>query len=480
MFPASCRLNHNDNIFVVMDCVLGTPVCNQFLWEIDCVFDAKHFQKIGESLKHGRISRSLVRTRLGRDHWVQDENAGHLSIARPDEYVRSGADQWAQEMLRETPVNVHGGKSWIFAAAPTAADTTVVLFVCSHAVGDGSAMILALQEACAGTPKPLPATRPASLLDNLRDQGTLLQQMMGATRELLRGGKVDAGADTAAGAEPDAAEGAEAAEEATTAGAAAQADVPRSEGSRQLVAVTFAVDYAEFEQRARQSAGTANSLFAAVVGRVAQRLGTLPSTTGVQPLAVPMSKRKSPAELQSNLTQGATAQLDLSTSIYADLSGVRGQMKQAYAKAAGKPGAADLLFEVAQGLPDWLVKRLNKADSAPRTLASNLGKVPADIACLGLDELTEGPAPKSFLSARTTLVENAPALTAADPASTNAWACVVGDSLVVSLVAPEPLTTQEDPHSTEELTVAGAFQAELAAWGLQGKRIYSAPNSVDS
>ena len=458
MTPAPMRLNRNDNIFVVMDQVLGTPVTSLFQWEIDVSFDAKHFASIGSHLQLGRLSRKLVRPRMGRDYWVRDASSGRVIIQ--NEPIEDGGfgtiDDWTRALLAHNPVDAGRGYSWVFAAAPTRVGHTAVVLACSHAVADGSAIFAALAEALAGAPVALPESSPVSALDNFRDQGVLFKQAAVAVKKLwqLTRDRTPAADE---GVQEDPLE--------------VEAANPAASAKRRVVAATFVVPVQDFAARAKEAQGTPNSLFVAVVARVAQKLGTIPATRGPHPVAVPMGLRNDPMDLQANVAQGATVRTEVSAEVYEDLRGVRAALKQAYGQLSDAEGPADLTFELAQAVPDFLVKQLSKGNNPPPVLASNLGVIAPDIACLGMNE----SAKNSRLAVRTTEPVNADLLDENRQASTNAWATATGDSIALCFVAPEPVE-----HSTEGAiapeaggySLAGAIAAELQAWGLPAARWY--------
>lgn len=450
------RLNRNDNIFVVMDQVLGTPVTSLYQWEIDVPFDAKRFVSIGSQLQLGRLSRTLVRPRMGRDYWVRDASSGRVIIqdAPTEDGGFSNINDWSRALLAHNPVDAGEGYSWVFAAAPTRAGQTVVLLACSHAVADGTAIFAALAEALEGAPVALPKSSPVSALDNFRDQGVLLKQAAVAGKKLwqITRGKAPA-ADK--GVQGDLLE--------------VEVSKPAAGVKRRVVAATFVIPVEDFAARAKEAQGTPNSLFVALVARVAQKLGTLPATQGPHPIAVPMGMRKDPQDLQANVAQGATVRTNISADVYADLCGVRAALKQAYGQLSEAEGPADLTFELAQAVPDFLVKPLSKGNNPPTVLASNLGAIDPDIACLGLSE----SAKSSRLAARTTEPVNADLLDETTQGSTNAWATATGDSIALCFVAPEPVEPVTDDavaRQAGQYCLAEAIAAELSAWGLPAER----------
>lgn len=458
MTAAPMRLNRNDNIFVVMDQVLGTPVTSLYQWEIDVSFDAKHFASIGSQLQLGRLSRTLVRPRMGRDYWVRDASSGRVIIQ--DAPMEDGGfrniDDWSRALLAQYPVDAGQGYSWVFAAAPTQEGQTVVLLACSHTVADGTAIFAALAEALAGAPLALPESSPVSALDNVRDQGVLLKQAAVAAKKLWQLTR-DSAPAADKGAQGDPLE--------------VEVSKPAAGVKRRVAAATFVVPVEDFAARSKEAQGTPNSLFVALVGRVAQKLGTIPGTQGPHPIAVPMGMRKDPQDLQANLAQGATVRTNISADVYEDLRGVRAALKQAYGQLSEAEGPADLTFELAQAVPDFLVKPLNKGNNPPPVLASNLGAIDPDIACLGLS----GSAKSSRLAARTTEPVNAELLDETTQGSTNAWATATGDSIALCFVAPEPLelvTVNGAARQAGQYSLAEAIEAELSAWGLPAERWY--------
>lgn len=442
------RLNRNDNIFVVMDQALGTPVTVLYLWDIDFLFDAKHFADFGDQLKRGRMSRKLVRTHLGRDYWVQDESAGQVIVRNTSPEGSATLNAWAQELLAENPLDLVGGQSWFFAAAPDADGKTWAVLASSHAIADGSAKMLALKEALAGEAFPVPDAGEVSVLENLRDHAVLLREVGAAGVQLLK--RTLKPGKTAS------------AEEAS--GNTDSVDTLRPvSGDRSVASTAFVIPMNEFIARAQEASGTANSLFVAIVGRVAQRLGTLPESSGPHAVAVPMSKRVDPADVQANLSQGATMRARFDESVYQDLTGVRRGLKTAYGQLSDELSAVDLTFEIAQCFPDWLLGKLAGGSTPPPALASNLGAIAPEVTSLGLQDAATGEPASGRLAVYTSGSFDNPLMNEGELGATNAWATVTGDEITMCIMAPEQV-------GGSAVSVAQAVAEELEAWGLPARR----------
>lgn len=471
------RLTHDDNLFLLMEQVLGTPVTGQFLWEFPTPLDdatAGYLRDIGAALGRGRLARRVVRPWLGRDYWLNNPDAGRVSVATDvsdavDVATPGAVEAWVDRELRAAGGaapepslgldSIHG-PAWLLSAVPTTSGGFLVMISATHTVADGSALVLAITEAIAlvtkrkGAQARMLRSRRATAVDNARDQVTLLGRMVRSGYGLWRAGR------DARKAQP----------ESTPAPAAAKESAPVRETSSsanettpcRVPGVTYVCDGPAFAARAKELGGSVNVLFTAITTGVAFRTGLL--FEGVpESIAIPMSGREDADDLRANASRGASVKVTLTKALYNDLSPLKDAMKAAYAALGEGPKAADYTFELVQGLPDILVRALAKGAASPRCLASNMGRVTEPFADLGLSERLGKPV-AAQVAARTVMIASSREALDNREDAVNAWACATQDQVVLSF------TGAAYPAIADAAALAAIVEEELQRWGVTATR----------
>jgi hypothetical protein len=462
------RLTADDNLFLIMEQVMGIPAVPQVIWRIpvsrsgtdgDATAQALHaVRTVGRRLAAGRLSR-LVRRTAGpaRDRWIFTPEAGRTRVVDAPVNADSVAE-WAELRLRaaldsEDRIDSVTGPAWELSAAPTTDGCVVVSLVRSHVVADGAAMIRAVTSAVDGADDVSaaiagarePADRWARVRDQLADSASLIAGSARAGWGLLRRAVADRSARTTGAATSDRAR--------PQVGATGPVTVPT---------VAVRVDADAFDRAAASAGGTANSLFQAVTLGVLAASGRVREGDDV-PVSVPMSLRDDPdlvGDLRANSTTGATLHVTADPDRYTDLSPVRTAAKTAYRAVTGRegPDAVAALALIAQALPDALVKLGTSGATTPLCLASNLGDPGPRFTGLGLTapagtgSTGDAGSAEPGVALRTVLRADSPRELAARQGGVSAWAVRCGSSLSLSFTSLDPVHVKDRDQLLELVT----------------------------
>lgn len=444
--PDGERLTADDHLFVVMEQVMGVPVIPQVIWRVTVGDGAStsiadvlgHVAEVGRRLTEGRLSRLVRRTRGPvRDRWTFTPTAGRVRIDR-DPVAPDEVTGWLYDRL-ETDIDSVRGPAWELSAVPTTDGHLIVSLVRSHVIADGGAMIRAVTEAVAGqarTPR-----RRERRGDNVRDARSLLTAVGRAAVSMRNPTSGGASVPENDGAAP-----------------AGPAMVPT---------VAVRVDAGRFNETAASRGGTSNTLFQAVTLGVLAGSGRVGEGDTV-PLAVPMSVRDDGEEgdrdLRANATTGATVIVHLDPGRYDDLGDVRAAAKAAYRDVATRTGPDKVaaMAQIAQVLPDAVVRRAAAGSTTPLCLASNLGEPSDAFIGLGLDH---GPEHAGCdVALRSVIRAGSARDLAARQGGVSAWAVQTGDSLSLSFTSLDPVHVRDAAHLLD------LVRQEMARWGLEWGR----------
>lgn len=428
--PDGRHLTADDHLFVVMEQLLGVPVVPQVIWRVDAtgpVLD--RLAGLGRDLTAGRLSRLVRRTRGPvRDRWVYTARAGHVRIDH-DPVTPDQVTGWLHDRL-QTRVDSVRGPAWELSAVPTTDGHVLVSLVRSHVVADGAAMIHAVTEAVTGhATTPRAGRRGHTVRDALSLPAAVGRAVVSLLTPSRQGVPVPPNDGTA------------------------------PVGPAEVSTVAVRVDATRFDEAASARGGTSNTLFQAVT------LGVLVGSGRVQegdtvPLAVPVSVRDSADDLRANATTGATVTVRLDPGRYADLTELRAAAKAAYREVGSRtgPDRVAAMAQIAQVLPDRLVRRAAAGATTPVCLASNLGEPPDTFTGLGLDHHGCDVALRSVIRAGSARE------LAARRGGVSAWAVRSGDSLSLSFTSLDPVHVRDAGHLLE------LVREELGRWGLEWDR----------
>ena len=344
----------------------------QIVWLYEHAVDFDKLRRTYRNGGYGLLGRRIERSPLpfGRHRWVSavgpPSGVDIAQSARP----RAELSDWADERA-QLPIDPEWGPGWHLGVLPLTDGSTAVSVVLSHCLADGIAGMILIFNA---------------VTDNVRDLGyppphsrTRLRAAVSDFRETLQGLPASV----------------QAAGEAAKLVFRARHDIARPAAARTVSTledgadcnvvvptITVYVDLADWDAQANTLGGTSYSLFAGVAAKLGEHLGRRRSDDGTVTLLIPISDRTLD-DTRAIAMSYAKVSLDPAR-VTTDLSGARVTIKQALSTARETPDPALQILPLTPFIPKRVVQRLADlmfgfGDSA--VLCSNLGDLPAEIAC---------------------------------------------------------------------------------------------------
>lgn len=373
---AGARVTGPDETFMLVEALAGVETPIQMGWVFAHDPGESAVDEIHARLAASPVHRMIATTRVpfARHRWVP---AGPPGPARFDTepVARERLSQWFADHLDGTSVRPTQGRSWHVATAPTTDGGRVVSVLASHVVCDGSGLRRALlvgpdDARVTSTAAPEGRTR-----DDLRDAGG---QLVAAARAVTR---LVAAAASSLRTRPDRTEGPVVVDldrpsPPLPGSSAAQGDPPV-----QHLLVTLDAD--AFAARADERGGTANTLFCALVGGVAQRTGIPDDDTTA--ICIAVNRRGGDDDARANASGGVWIRTRGGLDGPVDLADIRAQTRRALAAYAerGEEMSADNVQPVVRLLPSRVVLALTGLIPSPHTTVSNLGAVEPELLRMG-------------------------------------------------------------------------------------------------
>ncbi|WP_433731286.1 hypothetical protein ACQP0C_05905 [Nocardia sp. CA-129566] len=152
------RLSVVDEIFLRTHRGLGTPIALQGLWRTADRVDPALLRQVHAALRVGPLGRRVIRPRVpgARRSWRPNSRAYPLEFTKgtiAHEDLLTWADQQGADLDPEH------GPGWRLSAAALDDGGSIVSLSCSHALADGRALVLAVDDALGGTSLTAPAAR---------------------------------------------------------------------------------------------------------------------------------------------------------------------------------------------------------------------------------------------------------------------------------------------------------------------------------
>ncbi|MVU82907.1 hypothetical protein GPX89_37435 [Nocardia sp. ET3-3] len=408
------RLSVLDEIFLRSHRGMGTPIVLQGLWRTAEPVHPALLWRVHRDLRTGPLGRRVVRSRVpgARPRWQPNQSAYPFTMVQepiPAAAVLDWADRQGDDLNPET------GPGWRLSAARLSDGGCVVALTCSHALADGRALTLAIDNALSGIPLAAPVAGHSDWSDARRMWATVL----GGTARALRRGIPErptaAPHRKALAGSPNAA----------THGAVLE--IPARDWNR--VAVSHG--------------GTANSLFVHLIANMLWSSGFPADTIAA---SLPVDTRDEPrVDNDMSMTEVAITRDDTPASL-------RRKARTAYEHRMTSPGG--IPEEILQVVPDRWAYRLAKGAGERDILCSNIGNLPESL-------LTLGPHPCTGLAARAIHPGLRP--NALPRTRLSGYLTRIADTYTLSLVSLDP----EAIRSASALT--DLAQAALAELGLRGR-----------
>lgn len=342
----------------------------QWVWVYERALDFPGLERFHRNLGYGLLGRLIERSPLpfGRHRWAAVPAGAPLHVA---EHARPRAelDAWTDECA-QLPIDPELGPGWQLSAVSFTDGSAAVSLVASHCLVDGLGCGLAIADAVHGVvnefgyPPARSRTRGRALASDarqtLRDLPEVARAIRAATKllraELSRRGTT----------RPSPRTGAEVASGYVT--------VP---------AITLKVDQDAWDARARALGGTSNSLFTGFAAKLGARMGRQSADDGTVRVIITASDRKD-GDTHANALSFTTISVDPAR-VTADLTAVRGSIKQALTTLRETPDAALQLLPLTPFTPRRAVRGLGDALFAfaerPVT-CTNLGDLDPAVGCV--------------------------------------------------------------------------------------------------
>lgn len=433
--PADVRLTFGDDLFLRRHRGLGAPVVNQFAWRLDEAVPTASLVRLRDELARGALARRAERARVpgARGRWSRAAQPPPLRV-EPGVLREDRVVDWLRDN-HAVPLDPAGGRSWRLAAARLSDGGGLLALLVDHAVGDGGAMVDAVERAASGRP-PLalperggPWTTLRSDLADASHQARSVGRW--AVRSVARRGGGGAGAGPSASGPPG----------------------PSVPTDWVVPTVVAECRRADVEEAAARHGGTPTTWFVALGASLVVAAGIADDDAPV-PVAVPVSDRRTD-DLRANATRIARVVVDPADLRRHDLAPIREGCRRAYAALPAVDPHAGSLLTAVQMLPDPVVRRL-PVPPGPRVLASNIGTVPPTFAA------PTGVAARSVAALAGHRRVDAAEVRALGGGLT-AWACTAGDRTTVSVAALDPVRVPDDR------TLRALVRSGLAQWHVEGR-----------
>jgi len=349
-----------DQTFFRVERAAGVTNVIQCVWVYDRPVDINGLRLFHHHLQRGRLSRRIERSHLpfGRHRWVLPSDQSDLEIIeRP--WPRGEFDGWLDGQAN-IPLDAEHGPGWHLAVLPFTDGGAGVSFVVSHCLTDAVGLCEALADATCGHDNPIdwPAagSRPRwralreDVRQTVRDIPGIARAVVAAAR-FVRGHH---GSGDSASPAP-----------APTAGADESVAPPTA---------TIFVDADEWDARARSLGGTSNTLFTALAGRLAQRVGRVTADGSVS-LTMAINERTA-GDTRANAITNVDFTVDPAPAT-TDLREIRAATKRALIRSQQQPDERWTLLPLVPLVPERLGKRWVGAatNSATSVGSSNIGAV---------------------------------------------------------------------------------------------------------
>lgn len=337
------QLTFTDQLLFLGQRATGQELVMQCVWVYEHPVDYDGLRRLHEDVGYGLYGRLIERSPLpfGRHRWVSSpgpkSNLDIVETPRPREELSDWIDERAQ-----LPIDPETGPSWHFGVLPMTDGSTALSMVGSHCLADGFGGLLTIVDGIIGNRRdlgyPPPLSRPP-LRAAATDLKETVRGLPEVARTLVRVGKQAVRRRH----EFTKSTGSRAA--LTADGMAENVVVP---------AITIYIDLDVWDGRAKALNGSSHSLVAAFAAKLAEHLERR-RADGAVTLHLPISDRIAD-DTRANAASIATVVID-PTTVTADLSVARRDIKQALTTLREKPDETLELLPLTPFIPKRAVKR---------------------------------------------------------------------------------------------------------------------------
>ena len=355
------RLTIVDHGLFTQHQAIGRNLVIQCMWVYEHPVDFDEVKRFHHNFGRGLLGRRIERSPLpfARHRWVMDWRSPDIDI---EEITRPRAElsDWADERTLVT-IDPESGPGWNMAVVHLTDGSTAISLVLSHYLLDGLGLVIALVDGMVGNTRhlgyPPPRARPrlraiaSDARQTVRDVPEVGRAVRVATR-LARSNRQ------------------------TSAPPPAPRPVASPDETIFVPGITIRVDRADWDDRAKALGGTSNTLGAAFVAKLGERLGRRRASDGAVTLQLPVNIRTE-GDTRANAMSFARVSLD-PTLLTKDLSDARSAIKQALQAIREVPDDSLQVAWLVSFTPKRTLKRMDDATVADPDFPvfySNLGDV---------------------------------------------------------------------------------------------------------
>ena len=343
----------------------------QGVWVYEHPVDPGGLARFHQAIGTGLLGRLIERSPLpfARPHWVRRVGPQADIITATEPRPRAELMAWADE-LADRSIDPEFGPGWLLAVQPLTDGATAVSLIGSHCLLDGGGAILTVWDAVRGNHRDFgyPPPRSRGLIGAAAHDGReSLAEVPNLVKGLTTVAPIIARKRFGRG-QPELTSSAD--DDATV------VTIPSA------VAI---VDAERWDSRAAELGGNGFTLAAGYAARIAHHLGRTKPSDGSVSVIVAGNGRTGLDDDRALAMTFAPVVIDPS-GVADDLSEIRAAVRAAREKAKTQPDASLALLPLVPWFPQPMARTFASEmfayDAAPPVSCSNLGEIPAEIACI--------------------------------------------------------------------------------------------------
>ncbi len=341
----------------------------QGVWVYEHPVDPAGLARFHQAVGTGLLGRLIERSPLpfARPHWVRRVGPQADIITATEPRPRAELMTWADE-LADRSIDPEFGPGWLLAVQPLTDGATAVSLIGSHCLLDGGGAILTVWDAVRGNRRDFGYPPPRSrglIAAAANDARESLAEVPSLVKGLTTVARIIARKRLGRGQPEPADSGVDDATVVTIPSAVAIVDAER------------------WDSRAAELGGNGFTLAAGYAARIAHHLGRTKPSDGSVSVIVAGNGRTG---LDDDRALAMTFAPVVINPVTDDLSEIRTAVRTAREKAKTEPDASLALLPLVPWLPQPMARTFASEmfayDAAPPVSCSNLGEIPAEIACI--------------------------------------------------------------------------------------------------